>query len=314
MQKIKGVPFQSTFYYPYFSTQNFLQMDKQHEKIMADFHRLLSTQKFETKKELEDFMNKMIGNKIPEFDKLSLSFQEQAQDLVFKAYELQPLDGRSNIAEALGLDPTCIEAYEYLAEQEMFPEIELIFLERAIEIGRGKFGDDFLKKNKGNFWLVHETRPFMRCLHSYSNCLNAMGLVAEAMEVLEEMIELNPNDNQGVRDQLLLYCISIEEPERFNHYAKMYKEDSMAFALFNRALFSFQTKFATKPSNEDLQKAIDSNKFVVPKLLSEKFCDGLADSYSPGSKEEADYYVSHAYEVWREIPGALDWLKKQISK
>ena len=44
----------------------------------------------------------------------------------------------------------------------------------------------------------------MRCLQAYSDCLIDMGKVKEAIEVLEELIYLNPNDNQGARDHLLL--------------------------------------------------------------------------------------------------------------
>lgn len=285
-------------------------MSKEHEKLMTDFHRLMSTQNFKSEKEVNEFMQKIVGGKIPEFDKLALSFQEQAQDLVFEAYKLPINQGKEKVAEALSLDPTCIEAYEYLAEIEEFPEIASIFLERAIEIGEEKFGDEFIKKNKSHFWLIHETRPYMRCLYNYANCLIIMGMVSEGVEIFEEMIHLNPNDNQGVRDHLLLHLIELEEIDKFKFYDKMFKDDSMAFSSFNRALFSFQTKGAVKQSNELLKKALNSNKFVLPNLISDSFTSGLSDAYSPGSAAEADYYVTHAYNLWREIPGAIDWLKK----
>lgn len=285
-------------------------MSKEHDKLMNDFHRLMSTQNFENEAELKEFLKKMEGGKIPEFDKLALSFQEQAQDLVYEAYNLPPEQGKEKVAEALSLDPTCVEAYEYLAGIEPHPEISIIFLDKALEIGELKLGEEFFEKNKGHFWMIHETRPFMRCLQSYADCLIMKGMVVEGVEIFQRMIELNPNDNQGVRDHLLLYLIEIEEPERFKFYDKMFKEDNFAFPSFSRALFSFQTKGETKQTNDLLLKAINANKFVIPKILSDDFTDEMVDAYSPGSKEEAAYYVGCAYETWRAIPGAMEWLKK----
>lgn len=56
------------------------------------------------------------------------------------------------------------------------------------------------------------------------------------------MLELNPNDNQGVRDFLMLYLIEIGENEKYKNYAKKYKWDNSVFSLFNAVLFSFKTK------------------------------------------------------------------------
>ena len=42
-------------------------------------------------------------------------------------------------------------------------------------------------------------RPFLRCLHGYGLCLWRLGKLAEAEQVFERILALNPNDNQGVR-------------------------------------------------------------------------------------------------------------------
>ncbi len=49
------------------------------------------------------------------------------------------------------------------------------------------------------FWLEVDSRPFMRALHGRGLCLWQMGRVDEARQVFAWMMELNPNDNQGVR-------------------------------------------------------------------------------------------------------------------
>jgi hypothetical protein len=63
---------------------------KEHEKMMRDLQRILGTQEFKSKEELEKFMNNLMKHPIPSFPKEALTFQEQAQDLVFEVCELTP--------------------------------------------------------------------------------------------------------------------------------------------------------------------------------------------------------------------------------
>lgn len=289
-------------------------MSKLHDKVMTDLQRLLGTQDFKSEAEMRKFLDSIVGQQIPSFPKEALNFQEQAQDLVFDAYELPPTLAKKNIEKALRLDSNCIEAYEFLGSLEKSAEIACAFYEKGIAIGRQVFGGKYLEEHKGAFWGFHETRPFMRCLQQYSDCLYAMGKVKECVSVLEEMIELNPHDNQGVRDQLLLFLIQLDERKKFDKYAKMFKNDNMAFSLFNRALYAFKTEGETENANKKLQKALIQNKFVAVKLLAKKQISELANHYGVGDENEADYYTHFAQQIWQQTKGASDWLKRHSAK
>lgn len=289
-------------------------MKKQHDKLMADLGRLIKMQDLKTEEDVRKFMDSLVGQKIPSFSNEVLNLKEQAIDLVFEAYELTPTEAKENIEQALQLDRDCIEAYEFLGSLERTPELASVFYEKGISIGRRLFGGKYLEDHKGMFWGLHETRPFMRCLQQYADCLYAMGNVNECNALLEEMIELNPNDNQGVRHQLLLYLIQHNKNEKFLKYSKMFEDDGGTFPLFNNALFTFKTEGETENSNKLLLKALKQNKFVAKKLLSNKPITELADHYSIGSKDEAEYYASFAKHIWAETEGAKEWLKKQTTK
>ncbi|MBK8982665.1 MAG: hypothetical protein IPM38_10180 [Ignavibacteria bacterium] len=289
-------------------------MKNQHDKLMNDLQRLLEKQDFKSKDELAKFMDSLTGQEIPSFPKEELDFKEQAKDLVYDSYDLSPTKAKANIEKALKLDPDCIEAYEFLGTMELTAELAGVYYEKGIAIGRRVFGGKYLKEHKGMFWGFHETRPFMRCLLHYSDCLYTMGKIKECVAILEEMIELNPNDNQGVRDQLLLYLIQLGESKKFLKYAKMYNEDFTAFPVFNLALFTFKTEGETDNSNKLLLKALKQNKFVAKKLLSNKPITKLADHYGVGDENEADYYASFAQHIWAETKGAREWLKKHGGK
>ncbi len=285
-------------------------MDKQHDKLMNDLHRLLGTQDFQNEGDLTSFLDSIARKKIPTFSNNALTNKEKAQDLVFEAYELTPVKARKKIEKALELDPDCIEAYEYLSGNETSLELESVFLEKGIAIGRKLFFGENLELYKGHFWGIHETRPFMRCLQLYSEVLYLKKKKKECVEILEEMIYLNPNDNQGVRDQLMLYLIELNEASKFQKYAKMFKEDEMTFSLFNQALFTFKTEGDTPKSKKLLQKALKQNKFVLEKLISGLPTLKLPDHYGFGDESEADYYFDSARYVWRQTEGAMEWLKK----
>jgi tetratricopeptide (TPR) repeat protein len=285
-------------------------MSKNHDKLMTDLQRLLASQEFKSVDEAKKFMESIMGKPVPSFPQEALSPQERAQDLVFEAYDLPLPQAKKKIEEALKLYPDLIEAYEFLGSAENIAEIAITFYEKGITIGRRIFGGQYLEEHKGMFWGFHETRPFMRCLQQYADCLYTMGKVKECVAVLEEMIELNPNDNQGVRDQLLLYLLQLNEGKKFEKYAKMFKEDCMAFPLFTRALFAFKIEGESDNANKLLKKALKQNKFVTKKLLSKKPITDLADHYGYGDENEADYYAFFAQPIWQNTKGAMAWLSK----
>jgi tetratricopeptide (TPR) repeat protein len=289
-------------------------MSKHHEKAMIDLQRLLATQDFKSEKELKDFMNSIVGNQIPSFPEETLTNEEKAIDLVLEAYNQEPQIGLEYIADALELDTDCIEAYEFLGCCYDFPAIATAFFEKGIQIGRKKFGGEYLRNNKGHFWGLHETRAFMRCLQFYSDCLYQTNKVHDSIEVLEELIELNPNDNQGVRDQLLLYSIEVGDKAKFIKYQKKFKNDFMTFAAFNKALFAFINEGESKSAERLLTNAISINKHVAKKLLSKQDVIYNSDGYILGSEDEADYYASQAKKIWKSNPEALNWLKNKIKK
>ncbi|MBV6478412.1 MAG: hypothetical protein HGGPFJEG_01167 [Ignavibacteria bacterium] len=277
---------------------------------MKDLHRLLEKQNFNNEEEINEFLNSMKMKSFPELGDDELSNEEKAQDLADEAYYLPPKEAFKNISRAFELDPECISAYEYLGTAANDPEEALKHFEKGISIGRNKFGGNFLKEHKGRFWGIYETRPFMKILEKYAECLYILRRKKECISIFEEMIELNPNDNQGVRDYLMLYLIEVDDFDKFDHYFKIYAEDVTAFYNFNKALCAFKREGESNNSNECLKSAIKNNKFVLPLLISSKQQTEILYSYTIGSKEEAKFYAYYAQLIWQRTPGAIKWLMK----
>jgi tetratricopeptide (TPR) repeat protein len=284
---------------------------KKKDKVFQDLQRILDSQEFKSEDDVRKFMEGLMHKPIPSFPKESLTIKEQAQDLIYKAVEMSDDEGYNLALKAIQMDPDCIEAYDYLGALEPLPHTAILYYKHGIDIGKRIYAKTHFKDGIGNFWMIHETRPFMSCMQSYADCLKNLSRFHDAVSVYEEMIRLNPNDNQGVRDQLLLYLIRINDFNKFRKYDKLYKDDLGAFSSFNRALFAFKTLGSSTTSNDLLQKAIESNKYVVPRLLRKPVADEFAEVYGIGDENEAIYYCYFAHQIWHETSGAIDWIKRK---
>jgi tetratricopeptide (TPR) repeat protein len=95
-------------------------------------------------------------------------------------------------------DLRCLDAHAHLGSFrfEHRPEQALLHYEVGAGIGRLSLGKDF----DGVLpWGCLDNRPFLRCLHGYGLCLWRLGRFREAKGVFEQLLWMNPSDNQGVR-------------------------------------------------------------------------------------------------------------------
>lgn len=76
----------------------------------------------------------------------------------------------------------------------------------VVHLAERDLGPDFFRDHRGHFWSMIETRPYMRARSGLTAALVRAGRREEAIEHLEDMLDLNPNDNQGLREPLLLFA------------------------------------------------------------------------------------------------------------
>jgi len=133
----------------------------------------------------------------------------QAQEIAYDAMECMYRDeekAASLCRKALSIYPDCVDALAMLAEIESETVKDYIeSMDKAVKAGRKYLGKDYFEQECGNFWGLLETRPFMRAMAQLGHGYMQLGKkgYSQAIEVFEEMLELNPNDNQGIRDTCL---------------------------------------------------------------------------------------------------------------
>jgi len=280
---------------------------------MARLHAAIAERDFNSAEEVEAFMMSDEGRTIfsePLEPTANDDLFERTQYLLEQAYSSKGNRRKKLARELLGINPDCIEAYNLLGEFIPYVEDAYPLYQEAVQRAEGVWSEQFFQENRGHFWGLLETRPYMRALASLSDCAWMLGRRDEAIGILQRMLELNPNDNQGVRDKLVSYLLYQGRVKETDELLKRY-EDVTAFWNYSRALMLFASEGVTPVSIRALGEAVLQNKFVPKYLLGLlQLPRALPGSYQLGSREEAKIYCHIAQGAWKQTDGALEWLKR----
>jgi tetratricopeptide (TPR) repeat protein len=282
------------------------------EGMQSDVHRLLEEQDFASEKDMKRFINENItGKKVPH--RPPRTSLEQAQDIIYQAFETHGRKQLQLAHKALEICPDCADAYVLMAEQCGDVQKAKGLYEQGILAAERDLGKEFFEKEAGHFWGILKTRPFMRAKMGFAQCLDDLGQLNEAAENYRELLRLNPNDNQAARHFLLCCLLEMNADEKAEDLLKQYKYDNkLAIGAYGKVLLAFRQKGNTAAVRKYLDKALDVNEYVPDYLLGYEDIPPFPQSYSLGSEEEAALCADMLGSAWEKTPGALEWLDSQI--
>jgi uncharacterized protein YecA (UPF0149 family) len=241
--------------------------------------------------------------------KVSRRDEERARNLIYDAMQAEGKQRFRLAEEALALNPNCVDAYVILAEKTKSLEEAILLYEKGIQAGERDLGKAFFTENKGYFWGLIETRPFMRAKLHYAEALSLLEKRNEAMLQYEELLELNPMDNQGVRYSLFVAYLDSDKYKKAHSLLEQYEEAS-AQAAFNELLLELAENGFTAQAHMLLKKAKKTNKYVLAYLTGKKRLPAYPpDYYSMGDEDEAIVYADMHLHLWGKIDGLKEWLK-----
>jgi len=144
-----------------------------------------------------------------------------------------------------------------------------------------------------------------------ADCLAAIGKIKEAKEIYERLIELNPEDNQGIRFVLSdLYLMSRNSKQYLKLFNK-YKDDPSAYWLYNHAFFWYDTIGPGKEFYDALKKAIKANSHIFDILTGkEQVSKNPKEYFKPGDATEAAEYIHAMGELWQGSEALIGELKR----
>jgi tetratricopeptide (TPR) repeat protein len=234
----------------------------------------------------------------------------KAQDLMYEAFESQDPRERVEAArKALGISPDCADAYVVLAENTKNRKEARELFENGVAAGERALGPEAFRDAVGHFWGLIETRPYMRAREGLASTIWTMGQRDEAIAHLQDMLRLNPGDNQGVRYTLAGWLLAEKRDEELARLFDQYDEETALWA-YSKALLAFRRHGDAPESRRLLERARKANRHVPAYLLGQKPLPTERPGwYSPGDRNEAVFYAGSALSGWRETPGATAWLK-----
>jgi len=293
-----------------------LPPDMTHPYFMEKFNRIIQTalekQGIEDPDEAIKFVNKnFTGKPIEELLKeYPPDPKDAAQDLVVRASEARNQKEMLDLLnQALEIDPENIDALTMIAFTTAEDDEDLAKrLEGILKCAESFFGKDYFQENRGHFWGLTETRPYMRTkLHLIETLLD-LERIEDAIHHCEEMLLLNPNDNQGVRNILLGLYLEKDLLDSAQKLLKEFKEDSSAAFAWGHVLERFLSR--DEPGAlKALKNAHRDNPYVLDYLTGKKKPPRNApEYYSPGSKEEAYEVLAELGRAIEKHPDFLFWL------
>lgn len=235
-------------------------------------------------------------------------------DLAEKAYRKK--DKREYLAKAAELEPDNVEVKLAQAELETKSPLELLeVLPGLIEAEEKRLkAQQIYNRSKGEFWLVFETRPYMRLLHEYLMDLTECGVINKAIQVGEEMMRLNRNDNLGIRFELMpLYAKVCNELKALKLYKQNKDEKTNPFYLLPLALLYFKLGDWPKAKSylETLKQYYPITKKLIRAIKKEDMNFIHANSsllgYLPGTDEELMAAYLSNYSVYMTEPYFFEW-------
>ncbi|MBS1117455.1 MAG: hypothetical protein H6Q87_1839, partial [candidate division NC10 bacterium] len=278
------------------------------ERVMSDVERFMAESSFQNAEEANAALQARFSGPMDAVASTATTPLEQAQDLMYRAFDAR---GRRRIQiarKALELSPDCADAYVLLAEEAADADTALDLYRKAIAAGERAIGPDIMRDEVGHFWGIVATRPYMRAKMGLAHCLQKMNRIEEAIGEYQDLLRLNPNDNEGVRDVLLPLLLVAGRDADAGALLNAYAEDASAMWKYGWALWTFRQEGDSPAARERLGDAIKSNRHV-PKYLTGKaeIPDLLPESYSLGSIDEAILCAAEFLDAWKATPGADRW-------
>src|SRR4029077_9057455 len=182
--------------------------------------------------------------------------------------------------------------YVLLAEQARSRKEALGLFEQGVAAGERALGPEAFQRDVGHFWGLLETRPYMRARLGLGHSLWTAGRREEAVQHLQDLLRLNPGDNQGVRYTLAGFLLFLDRDDDLARLLQQYADEASAAWAYSKALLAFRRQGDTPEARQLLKQARKTNKHVPPYLLGEKFPPtGQPGYYSPGDESEALNYI-----------------------
>lgn len=237
------------------------------EQTMKLIQRIAAGRDFETMEDFQRFMNEEVVGRTPEdlaamADALSPETPvEQADGMIDDLPEDASAGHIARIAkQALALSEDSMAAWLAWGIHAESDDKAMEVFEKGIARGRVRFAGLIAESGPGHgLWGHIEARDFMRLLHERAKLLEVSQDAEGAIAAYREMLALNPNDNQGIRGDLLRLLMVFRRIEEGRALLNAFPNDAGTAMAWGHAFVSIVE--AVDQSGYQLP---DEDSFAVP--------------------------------------------------
>lgn len=237
--------------------------------------------------------------------------REAAQELAYRSMEATSTDEAVDAAfAAFALDHECVDALVQMAVLIESDEGRVQALEGTLEVGERLLGGaTFFDENRGRFWGRVETRPYMRARHALAVTLQELGRDEEAAGHYSALLELNPEDNQGVRDVLIALQLQHGDLPAARELLARFDQDASALHAWARILERILSGDRDAAARA-VRRARRDNPYVEDVLTGRRQVQARDDGYyQPHTESEAAVVDSVLWNAWATHKPAMQWLR-----
>jgi tetratricopeptide (TPR) repeat protein len=214
---------------------------------------------------------------------------------------------------ALDQEPLMFDAAVILS-QDAFEEGETqlakSILESAIYEGRKIFPYEFSLGTDHLLWGFVDNRPFLRLLGEHATFIESVYGPQKAIPLYEELVALNPNDNQGIRELLATAYMKTNQLDSLLELDAKYPDDMMAGLKIGALLALYKTGRLDKAKN-GIKKSMKRFQHVFREILKTDHPQPelIPGRVQVGGDDEAWLYWEHQGSFWMAARGAREFLR-----
>ncbi len=284
------------------------------ESTTMEMANLAARMKFKSPEEFQRFFDSYRkAGKIPATEAASPFFK--AQRIIYKTVGARPKRQVKLAEKALSIYPNCADAYAILAGFEDDPEKKRELLEQACAAGKAAFEDEgIVTEEEQDLWSVLPGRSYLRAKLALANFLYEMGEKKEALSQYEEILRLNPGDNQGVRNILVGLYLELDMLKEAGEFLQE-RRDPFPVWDYAEAYLIYREKGDCRAARGALQRGFYKNPRIPRYLLGEeRLPKRLPESSAVGSDEEAQIVSSLIIPYWRRTAGESSWTADTVDE
>lgn len=293
------------------------------EKAMKMMHEYLDQHSGEIKSEKD--IDRLLASFTKEYNaSLKKGGEKTVYDYLEEAEKAETYEEHmAALKKALAIEPENPDVLLQIlsAEKGDEPDEFLDALSALIsKISAEKKMQDHLQNDRGDFWGILETRPYMRVRQKYMDTLTECGMFTAAAEEGEELLKLNPGDNQGIRYALMhIYAFREDEKSALALHRKYESADETQMLLPLAVLYYKKRKF--KKAGEYLKRLMKVNKETRDFFMkmsdrekARKLLSNLPDYYKMFSIEELTVAVYENGFLYSSTPVFFIWADKWFTR